>query len=92
VRKARLNWSRPLPQPLLIPDVMVLATLADVRELMRHLPANRRERSTWRRVAVEWGGCRALPSRVISSLKKPSFFRALDDVRILSYIMDSRSN
>ena len=38
------NWSRPLPQPLLIPDVMVIATLADVRELMRHLPADRRAR------------------------------------------------
>jgi hypothetical protein len=42
-----------LPQPLLIPDVMILATLADVRELMRHLPADRRERSTWRRVAAD---------------------------------------
>ena len=49
----RANWSRPLPQPLLIPDVMVLATLADVRELMRHLPADRRERRTWRRVAAD---------------------------------------
>jgi hypothetical protein len=49
----RPNWSRALPQPLLIPDVMILATLADVRELMRHLPADRRERSTWRRVAAD---------------------------------------
>jgi hypothetical protein len=49
----RPNWSRPLPQPLIIPDVMVIATLADVRELMRHLPADRRERSTWRRVAAD---------------------------------------
>jgi len=32
---------------------MVIATLADVRELMRHLPADRRERSTWRRVAAD---------------------------------------
>jgi hypothetical protein len=39
----RTNWSRALPQPLLIPDVMVLARLADVRELMRHLPADRRD-------------------------------------------------
>jgi hypothetical protein len=46
------NWPRPLPQPLLIPDVILLATLADVRELMRHLPAGRRSRSTWRRVAT----------------------------------------
>jgi hypothetical protein len=47
------NWTRALPQPLLIPDVMILATLADVRELMRHLPADRRARSTWRRVAAD---------------------------------------
>jgi hypothetical protein len=26
---------------------MTLTTLADVRELMRHLPAGHRERSTW---------------------------------------------
>ncbi len=32
---------------------MVLATLADVRELMRHLPVDRRERSTWRQVAAD---------------------------------------
>ncbi len=50
---SRPNWSRLLPQPLLIPDVMILATLADVRVLMQHLPADRRERSTWRRVAAD---------------------------------------
>jgi hypothetical protein len=32
---------------------MTLATLADVRELMRHLPADRRARPTWRRVATD---------------------------------------
>ena len=53
MRKPRQNWSRPLPQPLAIPDVMTLRTLADVRELMRHLPEDRRERSTWRQVAVD---------------------------------------
>jgi hypothetical protein len=47
------NWSRALPQPLVIPEVMMLKTLADVRELMRHLPADRRARSTWRRVAAD---------------------------------------
>ena len=51
-----MNWSRPLPQPLLIPDVMVLATLADVRVLMKHLPADRRARSTWCRVAADIEG------------------------------------
>ena len=32
---------------------MTLRTLADVRELMKHLPADRRERSTWRQVAAD---------------------------------------
>ena len=50
---SRPDWSRRLPQPLVIPRVMTLTTLADVRELMRHLPADRRELSTWRHVADE---------------------------------------
>jgi hypothetical protein len=37
--------------PLVIPGVMKLSTLADVRELMRHLPRYTRERDTWRHVA-----------------------------------------
>ncbi len=32
---------------------MTLSTLADVRELMRLLPADHRHRSTWRHVAAE---------------------------------------
>jgi hypothetical protein len=54
----RPNWSRPLPQPLVIPSVMTLRTLDDVRQLMRHLPADRRARSTWQHVAadIEAGG------------------------------------
>jgi hypothetical protein len=32
---------------------MTLKTLADVRELMRHLPEDRRERPTWRHVASQ---------------------------------------
>jgi hypothetical protein len=34
---------------------MTLKTLADVRELMRHIPADRRERSAWRPVDAELG-------------------------------------
>ena len=35
------------------PQVMTLKTLADVRELIeRHLPAETREKSTWRHVAT----------------------------------------
>jgi len=49
----RPNWSRLLPRPLVIPKVMTLKTLADVRELMRHLPRATRERDTWRHVAEQ---------------------------------------
>jgi hypothetical protein len=49
----RPNWSRPLPRPLKIPSVMTLKTLADVRELVRHLPAERRKLNTWRYVAKQ---------------------------------------
>jgi hypothetical protein len=44
------DWSRRLPRPLIIPTVMTLYTLTDVRELMRHLPQDRRARPTWRHV------------------------------------------
>lgn len=43
------DWSRPLPQPLVIPEVMTLRTLADVRELLGHIPKERREHSAIRR-------------------------------------------
>jgi hypothetical protein len=32
---------------------MTLSTVADVRELMRHLPADHRDRPTWRRIVAE---------------------------------------
>jgi hypothetical protein len=48
----RPNWSRPLPRPLEIPSIMKLTTLADVRELLKHLPEGHRERSTWHHVAA----------------------------------------
>jgi hypothetical protein len=41
-----------LPRPLTIPDVMTLATLADVRALVeKHLPAEYRHKFTWRQFA-----------------------------------------
>lgn len=49
--RKRPNWSRRLPRPFTIPGIMTLATLADVREFLRHLPADCRELSTWRHVA-----------------------------------------
>ena len=50
---SRPNWSRALPRPLVIPKIMTLKTLADVRTLMRHLPEDRRARSNWRYVAQQ---------------------------------------
>jgi hypothetical protein len=43
--------SRALSRPLVIPDVMTLRTLADVRELIeKHLPAETRAKPTWQHV------------------------------------------
>ena len=48
----RPDWSRPLPRPLTIPDVLTLETLADVRTLVeKHLPAEYRSKFTWRQFA-----------------------------------------
>jgi hypothetical protein len=48
----RPDWSRPLPRPLTIPDVLTLETLADVRVLVeKHLPAEYRSKFTWRQFA-----------------------------------------
>jgi hypothetical protein len=45
----RPDWSPPLPRPLVIPTVLDLATLDDVRALIeRHLPMRIREKPTWR--------------------------------------------
>jgi hypothetical protein len=49
----RSDWSRKLLRPLTISGVMQLKTLADVRELMCHLPAEHRHRPTWRYVEAE---------------------------------------
>jgi hypothetical protein len=49
----RPNWSRALPRPLVIPDVMTLTTRADARDLMRRLPEDRLQRQMWRHVALQ---------------------------------------
>ena len=41
-------------QPLLILEVMDLRTLADVRELLTHLPERCRDKSTWQHVIARW--------------------------------------
>ena len=48
---SRPNWSQPLPQPLRIPGIMMLQTLADLRTLLSHVPVQRRQFNTWRHVA-----------------------------------------
>jgi hypothetical protein len=50
---ARPNWSRKLPRSLVIPGLTTLTTLADVRELLKHLPDGHRQRSTWQHVAKQ---------------------------------------
>jgi hypothetical protein len=47
------DWSRTLPQPLVIPGLMTLATLADVRTLLDHVPAEHREKENWRYAAAK---------------------------------------
>lgn len=46
----RPTWSTSLPRPIAIPKVMTLKTLADVRALLRHIPAERRKLMTWQHV------------------------------------------
>jgi hypothetical protein len=51
--QVRPNWSRALPQTIVIPTVATLTTLADVRVLIEQLPEDRREKATWRHVAAQ---------------------------------------
>jgi|HubBroStandDraft_6_1064221.scaffolds.fasta_scaffold104263_2 hypothetical protein len=51
VSRKRADLSRRLPQPLVIPGLMTLATLGDVRTLLDHLLAGQGEKATWRHVA-----------------------------------------
>ena len=42
---------RKLPRPLKIPAITTLRTLGNIRALLGHLPAERRDLNTWRHVA-----------------------------------------
>jgi hypothetical protein len=55
--RKRLDWSRPLPQPLQILDendkpIITLKTLADVRKMLLRLPEPFQLKTTWGHVAV----------------------------------------
>jgi hypothetical protein len=70
--RKRPDWSRPLPQPIVIPDLMTVRTLADVRTLLGHLPKEYRAKETWRRVATtldEAAGGEIQPVEVTVALK-----------------------
>jgi hypothetical protein len=49
--RRRPDWSQQLPRTITIPEVMTLRTLADVRELLGHLPERCRYKATWEYVA-----------------------------------------
>ena len=47
------DWSRPLPQRIVIPTVATLTTLADARVLIESLPDDHRDDPTWRHIAAQ---------------------------------------
>ena len=49
--RKRPDWSQRLPRTITMPEAMTLRTLADVRELLGHLPVRCRYKSTWEYVA-----------------------------------------
>ena len=77
---SRPNWSRPLSQPLVIPDLMQLKTLADVRTLIeKHLPAAHREQSTWRVAKdLKLAADGADPAEVSISLRMPLMLEGVE--------------
>ena len=80
------NWSRPLPRPLIIPEVMKLVILADVRELIeRHLPAHCRDKASWRVVArdLRAAALGADPIEVSVALRMALSLEIDGDLRVL---------
>jgi hypothetical protein len=50
--RKRPDWSQRLPRPLLIPDIVTLKTLADVRALLEHVPKECHGRVAWQKAAA----------------------------------------
>jgi hypothetical protein len=47
------DWSRPLPQRIVIPTVATLTTLADARVLIEQLPEDHRASAIWQHVTMQ---------------------------------------
>ena len=47
------DWSRPLPQRIVIPTVATLATLADARVLIEQLPEDHRASPIWHHITTQ---------------------------------------
>jgi hypothetical protein len=53
IMQSQPNWSRPLPQRIVLPAIATLRTLADVRVLIENLPEHHRDSPTWRHIAAQ---------------------------------------
>ncbi len=47
------DWSRPLPQRIVIPTGATLTTLADARVLIEHLPEDHRASPIWHHITTQ---------------------------------------
>ncbi len=47
------DWSRPLPQRIVIPTVATLTTLADARVLIEQLPEDHRASPVWHHIMTQ---------------------------------------
>jgi hypothetical protein len=47
------DWSRPLPQKIVIPTVATLTTLADARVLIQQLPEDHRTSPIWHHITTQ---------------------------------------
>jgi hypothetical protein len=47
------DWSRPLPQRIVVPTVATLTTLADARVLIQQLPEDHRASPIWQHITTQ---------------------------------------